>query len=95
MKASTDWLFQKSCAAQQQDNELSLIRGELLYMIEREGERVRSSMMNIHGRLSMVISLRSSWLVVTHTGAGHAPLHNPVIVLYSGGAVHRDKGLYR
>lgn len=31
----------------------------------------------------------------THMGAGHAPRHNPVIVLYSRGAVHRDKGLYR
>lgn len=33
LKASTDWLFQQCYAAQQRDNELSLIRGELLYMI--------------------------------------------------------------
>lgn len=33
LKASTDWLFQQSYAAQQRDNELSLIRGELLYII--------------------------------------------------------------
>lgn len=33
LKASTDWLFQQNSAARQGDNELSLIRAALLYMM--------------------------------------------------------------
>lgn len=57
-------------------------------------------LMNIQGRLSGVISLRSSWLVVTltHTHTREArrtPRLNHMIVWNSGGAADHEEAVWR
>lgn len=79
-ESSTDWLFQRSYAVQRWDNELALIRGELL--CNHLHVCVCAGVMNIQTILSAVMSLRSCWLVVTRTQETLcARRHKLVIVL--------------